>query len=310
MRPGPRHRSGSEARIDNLRGDGSSCGSFGELLQGALPGADMDFLVTFPIALYSRASFSVDPARTDEPLSVHPEGKRKALALAQSILAHHGFSCSGRLEIESAIPEGKGLASSSADLVATARALVDCFRVDLSCEDLEGFLRGIEPTDGVMYPGSVAYYHRRVELREIFGPLPPLTVLSVDQGDMVDTVEFNRKPKHYGESEKREYEVLLESLKGCISRQDALGLGRIATRSAVLNQRLNPKRHLDLLLHVAPEVGAHGVIAAHSGTCAGLLFSGDDEARDARLSAAMTRLSGLAASIEVYHSWGGGPGQP
>jgi uncharacterized protein involved in propanediol utilization len=295
--------------VDHRKGDGSSFGTFGELLQGALPGADMDFLVTFPIALYSRASFSVDPARPGEPLSVHPAGKRKALALARSILAHYGFPCSGRLEIQSPIPEGKGLASSSADLVATARAIVDCFQIDIPCKDLEGFLRLIEPTDGVMYPGSVAYYHRRVELREPFGPLPALTVLSVDQGGMIDTIDFNRKPKHYGEGEKREYEVLLDALKACISRKDVRGLGRIATRSAVLNQRLNPKRHLDLLLRVAPEVGAVGVIAAHSGTCAGLLFCGDDGARGAGLSEARTRLSDLPASLDVYHSCDGRPEQ-
>src|SRR4029079_11819053 len=101
------------------------------------------------------------------------------------------------LELESNIPIGKGLASSSADLVATARAIDDCFKLGMSEEILKMFLRQIEPTDGVMYPGVVSFYHRQVQLREFLGQLPGLTIVSIDEGGEVDTVEFNKIPKPF-----------------------------------------------------------------------------------------------------------------
>ncbi|WP_309893123.1 hypothetical protein [Archangium sp.] len=283
------------------KAEGVSFGTFGELLQGSLPGESSEFLVTFPIDLYSRALFSVGPG--DDTLSVQPREKQKALRLARRMLEHYQLPCRGRLELISQIPEGKGLASSSADLVATARALATCFGIPISYRELEAFLRAIEPTDGVMYPGVVSFFHQRVELGEHIGFLPRLTVLAIDEGGTVDTVEFNCKPKNYTDQEKAEYQSLLERIKDCIQRGDLQGLGQVTTRSAVLNQRINPKRSLELMLEVSLATGAFGVVTAHSGTCIGLLLSPEDAAYRAKLEEATARLEVLSYPVETYHAW-------
>src|SRR5690242_6583544 len=64
--------------VDTRTGHGQAFGTFGELLQGRLPGGD-DFLVTLPITLRSTAWFRLDPAG---PLRVSPSHKLKSLALA------------------------------------------------------------------------------------------------------------------------------------------------------------------------------------------------------------------------------------
>lgn len=84
--------------------------------------------------------------------------------------------------IESDLPIGKGLASSSADLLATARAIESCYGINIPISLLQRFMVEIEPTDGVMYPGVVSFFHRKVELGEIFGPMPRMTVVAVDEG--------------------------------------------------------------------------------------------------------------------------------
>jgi L-threonine kinase len=282
-------------------GEALSFGTFGELLQGALPEESGDFLVTFPIQRYTRATFSVEPQ--DGSLSVSPPVKQKSLKLARLILEHYGLPCRGSLEVASDIPEGKGLASSSADLVATARALASCYDLPISYQQLEAFLRVIEPTDGVMYPGVVAFYHQKVTLKEFLGQLPPLTVVSIDEGGVVDTVEFNRRPKGYCAEERKEFLALLHGIKGCIERGDLEGLGRITTRSAVMNQRLNPKQNLEDLIEISREVGALGVVTAHSGTCVGVLLSRDDEAYQAKLEKTTESMGGFCCPIEVYESW-------
>lgn len=284
------------------RGEGMSFGTFGELLQGALPGHAADFLVTFPVELYSRAVFTPHGA---SQLSVFPERKQKALRLVHEMLMHYQLPCRGHLEIHSQIPEGKGLASSSADMVAAARAVAQCFHLPLGYAELEMFLRRIEPTDGVMYPGVSAFYHRRVELREFFGPLPPLTVLSIDEGGIIDTVEFNRKRRDYSQAHKEEYQVLLNELKRCLASRDLEGLGQVTTRSAELNQLVNPKRHFQRLVDVSRDVHALGVVVAHSGTCVGVLFSREDPARREKMELCTARLSDISPSIEIYESWQG-----
>lgn len=61
---------------------------------------------------------------------------------------------------------------------------------------MEDWLRPVEPTDGVMYPGVVVFEHRAVRLRAELGTLPPLTVVAVDEGGHLDTVAHNRRPRH------------------------------------------------------------------------------------------------------------------
>ncbi|XKK38574.1 hypothetical protein HFP72_29410 [Nocardiopsis sp. ARC36] len=156
-------------------GIGTAFGTFGELLQGALPERDGDFLVTLPIARWSVVRFDVLPGMRG--LEVRPAHKVKSLSAAGALLRALGLPAAGRITVESGMPEGKGLASSSADLVATLRAVANAVGEGLPEELVGTVLRGIEPTDGVMYPAVVAYHHRRARLREVLGSLPEATVV-------------------------------------------------------------------------------------------------------------------------------------
>ncbi len=179
----------------------SAFGTFGELLQGVLPDG-VDFLVTFPITRRARAWFRLEPSG---PLRVYPTHKRRSLRVARTLLESAGHPGGGTLVIDSELPVGKGLASSSADLVATVRVVGGALGLDTSPAAIEDWLRRIEPTDGVMYPGVVAFDHRRVRLRSFLGTLPALTVVAIDEGGRVDTVAFNRLPKPFSAAEKDEW---------------------------------------------------------------------------------------------------------
>lgn len=292
-------------------GVGTACGSFGELLQGVLPEDNLDFLVTLPIMRGSVASICLTPQMTE--LTVHPAGKRKALTLARRMLFQLGYPHGAHLRIESDLAEGKGLASSSADLVATARAVAAATDADVPTEDIEALLREIEPSDGIMYPGAVAFYHREVRLHRVLGDLPPLTIVGIDEGGEVDTIEFNRLPKPFSTRDKREYQRLLDEITGAIRTGDTEGIGRVATRSAEMNQRIRPKDNLTAMTRVCAEVGALGVVAAHSGTVIGLLLARDDEDYRGKLYRARRECLRLTTTVSVDHvqswaeSWPTGP---
>jgi uncharacterized protein involved in propanediol utilization len=284
-------------------GVGRAFGTFGELLQGCLLEDNTDFLVTFPIDCYSYAIFVLDPTLQD--VCVFPPEKQKSQVLTRLILAHYGLPSGGRLILQSELPVGKGLASSSADLVAAAKAVSSYFHLQIESALLAQLMCQIEPSDGVMYPGATAFYHRRGVLHEFLGPLPALTIVGIDEGGEIDTIQFNCIPKLFSDAEKEEYQQLLIALSIAIRRQDSWTIGRVATRSAMLNQKLNPKRTLDEVMALCQEVQGLGVVAAHSGTCLGILLAADEPDYHDRMQQARTKLAHLGASVQIYHSFHG-----
>ncbi|MEV0255772.1 kinase [Streptomyces sp. NPDC050732] len=311
-------------------GVGTAFGTFGELLQGVLPegrGAegrgegDGDFLVTLPVARWTMATFREGSASGE--LEVRPPRKTKALRLARMIadLAPRVPGCAppgGVLTVSSVIPEGKGLASSSADLVATARAVGRALDVPMPPARIERLLSRIEPTDGVLYPAIVAFHHRSVRLRAVLGSLPPMAVVGIDEGGSVDTVDFNRIPKPFTAADRRTYATLLERLTAAVRHHDLAEVGRIATRSALMNQPLRHKASLEPMREICREVGGLGVAVGHSGTTLGVLLDATDPAYTRRVTAAaqacgeLTGGGAAGGGVTVYRTltFGGGPHAP
>jgi L-threonine kinase len=268
----------------------SAFGTFGELLQGALPDDGPDFLVTLPIARWATATFEYESAH--EGVEVFPATKTKARRVAETMLARYSGG-GGSLRLTGSLPEGKGLASSSADLVATARAVASALGVELPPRAIEDLLRQVEPTDGVMYPDVVAFEHRNVALLARVGVLPPMTIVGIDEGGTVDTVAFNKIPKDFTASERDEYARLLDEVRTAVRAGDAAAIGRVSTRSAHLNQRLCRKRTLAAMTALSAEIGGVGVVTAHSGSTIGLLLPHDISGYRSRLAEAINRCGQL-----------------
>ncbi|OEV11268.1 kinase [Streptomyces nanshensis] len=296
--------------VQGTTGVGTAFGTFGELLQGALPEEGGDFLVTLPVARWSMATFRHDPGAGR--ITVRPAHKTKALRLARTIAEETPGPAGGALTVSSVIPEGKGLASSSADLVATARAVANALNVPMPPARIERLLAPIEPTDGVLYPAIVAFHHRAVRLRAVLGSLPAMTVVGVDEGGAVDTVDFNRVPKSYSTAEGWEYARLLGRLTSAIPRHDLAEVGRVATRSALMNQSLRYKRSLEPMLEICRDVGGLGVAVGHSGTTLGVLLDSRDPSCTRRATAASRACADLAGNVAVYRtlSFPGVPARP
>jgi len=281
-------------------GNGRCFGTFGELLQGALPDQERHFLVTLPINQYSIARFIALPTMAD--IYVFPLHKHKARRLAEELIRIYDLQTGGILYLRSELVEGKGCASSSADMVATARALDSIFRLSLSPEQLAEIMASIEPSDGVMYQGVVSFYHREGVLRDFLGQLPPLIIVAVDEGGQIDTVEFNRQPPSFRPAERLEYERLLCGIEQAITYGDLVSVGEIATRSAIMNQKVLPKIHLDLLLDLSKRYGALGVVVTHSGTYIGLLLDPTSPTYARNLTAIIATITRRCATVSIFNT--------
>jgi uncharacterized protein involved in propanediol utilization len=292
----PRQRRSADLRT----GFGWANGTFGELLQGVLIENDMDFLVTLPITKGTAATFR--PVPGSQRISVHPPHKRKASRLAGLMMTALSLPCGGYLRLETELAEGKGFASSSADLVATVHAVGDAFGLVFDEPAIEAFLRSIEPSDGVMYQGVVAYYHRAVRLREQLGFLTDLLIVAHDEGGEVDTIRFNRMPKPFGEEDKAEYSSLLAGLGQAVRAGDLGAVGRIASRSAELNEKLRPRAFFEHIRRLSRDIGGLGVVVAHSGTVLGILLDAADPECKAKIVKADRSLRALPGSVSIHRT--------
>ncbi|MFF3916138.1 kinase [Streptomyces sp. NPDC001852] len=259
-----------------VSGTGSACGTSGELVQGVIP--EGDFMVTFPIDLEVHAEARTSPA---PGLEVWPQHKVKARSAVLSLLRmlgkRPGPGEGVRVQISSPIPDGKGMASSSADIVAACRAVADLHGVELTDEVLAALACGVEPSDAVMIEHPVVFdFLRGRVLRDPGRPLPVLAVV-VDPGGSVDTVNFRRLP--YDAEERELIGRAHDMAVGGLLTQDLSAVGAAATISARVNQRRHPKKALEQLLPVALGHGGHGVSVAHSGTTLAMLFDPHDTRR-------------------------------
>ncbi|RMI14806.1 GHMP family kinase ATP-binding protein [Sinorhizobium meliloti] len=296
-------RDGLEAEGNSREGSALCCGTFGELLQGQLPRDSLSlephFLVTMPITVFARAHFM--PIAGTRSVTVYPPHKVKAKRLAENLVTALGAS-GGSLLLQSDLPEGKGLASSSADLVATARSIASCFKRRVPTSLIEKLLAEIEPSDGVMYPGAVAYQQRSCSLLSFLGQMPPLAIIGIDEGGTVETVDYDQRRGEISANEKRQYQELLERARTAISQGDAAAVGSIATASALLHQERAPKKHLKSMLKVSKETGALGVIVAHSGTMIGILLDRLAPDFPRKLRTVVDHVSPFDTSPKIYLS--------
>ncbi|MDQ3661036.1 MAG: kinase [Actinomycetota bacterium] len=184
----------------------------------------------------------------------------------------YNLEAGGELHIESELQEGKGCASSSADMVATARAIGSAFGVHIPRYFLARTMSAIEPSDGVMYEGIVSFHQREGIVHGRLGTLPSLTIVALDEGGQAETTELCKHRGGHGAGRLAEYERLLLGLGRAVKRRHLPSVGDVATRSAVLNQDALPKEYLGLFLDLRARHDALGVVATHSGTCLGLLL--------------------------------------
>jgi uncharacterized protein involved in propanediol utilization len=282
----------------------------GEIVQGVFYSSDGTVehaLVTLPCGLFrTRAVFR--PIRGG-PLTVEPGDRSRARLAARLTMDALGYPrWGGSLRIEGNVPLRWGCGSSTTDVLSTIRAVADAFGAVLEPAWIARLSVASETaSDSLMYGAerAVLFAQRRGSvLLDLGGPLPPLQVLGVNtEGECgVETLALPRIP--YSWREVEEFQPLLGLLRRAVERQDAALLGRVATASAVINQRHRPKRHFSELLRIARETGGVGVQVAHSGTVAGLLYEpgrGTAE-RIGRARAALTRLGLESREFFTHHA--------
>lgn len=265
-------------------GRGRAACHHGELLQGCFPderGGRRNGLVTLLVdgpATYSE--FRRDPLLAPSDIRVDPPDRTNtaraaALAVAECARRTGRQPGGGRVLLRGGVPVGVGMGSSTSDLIATVRAVADSYGTTLSPDTIADIAIRVETaSDPLMLDDRpLLFAQREGTVIEVLGDrLPPLLVVGclTGGGAPVDTAAL--PADDYDDGELAVFARLREDIRHAIRRHDPVLLGRVCTRSALLNQRRLPKPELPLLVEVAESTGAVGVQVAHSGNVAGVLF--------------------------------------
>ena len=239
-------------------------GTCGEWVQGAREG--IPFLVDCPIDRFSEVRVSLDMHATGWDL---PTGKTKALQVLELLKEDLGLpSLSGKVQFLQQLPEGKGMASSTADITAVVAATLVALGEDPVAERLAHFALRIEPSDSVMFPGITEIEHVLRHKHRVLGPSVPALFLALDWGGTIDTRVFNARPglaEHYRRYEDEIAKAYRLACEG-IEQVDLEKLAVAGTISARCNLEINTKSQFEPFVTWVLQNGGLGVVTAHSGT--------------------------------------------
>ncbi|XBS68175.1 GHMP kinase [Acerihabitans sp. KWT182] len=241
--------------------------SCGELIQGWIAGGEK--LISCPIDWYSEVDISEgSPTPNERPLS------RRML---QQVTDYFGMQKGDipplRIDCRSTIPVAKGLASSTADIAATAVATARYLQRSLDEATLAKLCLRLEPTDSTVFRALTLFDHRQGAYRLTLDWLPRLTLLILESQDRLTTAACHQR---ISDSDLRRQEAQLAGVwslfqKSCAGHSLRL-LGEATTSSALARNQLLPKPGFDHLLSFVEHHDLYGLNVAHSGTVVGLLL--------------------------------------
>jgi len=243
----------------------------GECIQGRF-GDEPHFLVTTPIDLHSSAEFTPRP-ETSEVLS-DPPACAKARRAVERWLEEEGLPPGGLLKIRRPQRPALGFGTSTADITAALRSAAAAYSRPLGPRRISEIAIAIEPSDGSMHPGCVAYAHRCGKLIESFGAMPGLRAFVLLSGEGVDTVTFDKARRDFIYSERDQ--SILRRAWGLVREAHRTGrigpMAEAGVMSAKINQQLLFKPALEEALDLFTHVEASGLFIAHTGSLIAFVF--------------------------------------
>jgi uncharacterized protein involved in propanediol utilization len=248
-------------------------GTLGELLQGPIvhAGQMQIAIISLPIRRYSWVHY-LRGAVGDH--SAELSGRPKCRKAIELYLRWHGLTLpEGSWSFSSELPWGRGMASSTADIVATLRCLDAMFGRQSDAAVIAAVLREIERSDSVFLESYALYLSGLQEVIRLLPGNPAFHVCYIDEERAVDTEGVTpRLLSHYAEN-LQPYERNLAAMLDAFDRGDVRGIGRCATESAILGQGAVPKKSLAAMQGARERFGADGIVIAHTGSLIGYLFA-------------------------------------
>ncbi|HGH3371537.1 TPA: L-threonine kinase [Kluyvera cryocrescens] len=242
-------------------------GSCGELIQGWILGSEK--LISCPIDWYSTVE-----VRDGAPL---PNERPLTRAMVEALLTHFGYSqgmsATLRIEVDSTLPIAKGMASSTADIAATAVATAHHLGHSLDEATLAALCVALEPTDSTLFRQLTLFDHHHAGTQIACATAPHFDLLVLESPVILRTADYHRLPREAAlKAHAGELQQAWEKVQNACIQQDASLLGEAATLSAIASQTLLPKPGFSALMALVESCDLYGLNVAHSGSVVGLML--------------------------------------
>ncbi|AXU55260.1 TPA: cobalamin biosynthesis protein [Clostridioides difficile] len=243
--------------------------SCGEFVQGIID--DEEYLCSYAIDMYSKVYI-------EEKLVDINLGRYKSRLAIEKVFEKFNlpkkYTKNISLNINSKIPVGKGMASSTADIGATIKATLSLIDKDLSSEEISKLAAEIEPTDSIFIDKNSIFNPLNGTVIKYLGNLTNAKVVILEPNKVLDTMkirlrqDYNKLKVENKEVIKKSFALLEEGLK-----KNHLSLvGEACTLSSLANENIEKKEYLNEIIKISKKYGAYGVNIAHSGTVVGILI--------------------------------------
>lgn len=245
-------------------------GSCGELIQGIY--RDAPCLVSCPVDLYTRARVEERPADHFLP--------DKAVRIMDRFFERYGLPREEKhrinIALSSEIPTGKGMASSTADLVAVATGLAAYYDLRVTPSDIAELCVAIEPTDNIMFRDLNLFNYIKGGVIRDFRRAMSAKILAVDFGGSVATVGFRGQRYVYDAVDRAAFAQIVADFETGLAAADLHQMGAACIESARLNQKVLFKPYLETMIALSRRYGGCGVAIGHSGTVVGVIYDAAD----------------------------------
>ena len=263
-------------------------------------GVDGPFLISCPIDL--RGSAVCTRSDSTGQIRVVPDDRIKTAEVLSLLMPEGDLRTGLEVLLSDTAPVGRGYGSSTADIAAGLAAAATVLGIDLTVQAIGQLAIRIEPTDSSFAPGLVIFDHVHGERLEMLGDPPAAYVLVADPGYELETADVHRDlgPGISG----ADVDEALELVRAGVAARDLRLIGKGSTLSAHANQARIRNPILEQLELLATRCSGAGLVVAHSGTIAGVLFA-DAEAASFGLEVAALAL-GSSVALRVLQLRGGG----
>jgi len=242
-------------------------GSCGELIQGFY--GESEALISYAIDCYSTVTIEPSDHYT---LKIDHQNEKAMIALRKAC-DYFGVELDQlNIRINSDIPVGKGMASSTADIVGVLAAVSAYTGKIPESSWLGKMAASIEPTDNTMFKEWVLFDHLNGEVIEQFDHFENVNVIVLEMDETIDTKKL-RESGAFSKSTKPNPSRALDVFREAMDTKDLKRLGDAMVLSAQENQSILFKPYLNELTDLAKNYGMIGINTAHSGTVLGVVFS-------------------------------------
>lgn len=241
--------------------------SCGEIIQGWIQGSEK--LVSCPVDWYSEVEIT-----TGSPL---PDERPLVRAMINRVLKYWHLpahlSQEIRIECRSTIPVAKGMASSTADIAATAVATSRHFGFTLDETALARLCVTLEPTDSTVFRHLTLFDHNTANTHIACSGLPTVDILLLESPLTLRTEDYHRLPREpMLKTNAVALDIAWQQLQQACELDSPALLAEAATRSAIASQSLLPKPAFRELLSLVEMCNLYGLNVAHSGSVIGLFL--------------------------------------